>query len=217
MNYQDIDTDTTLGYYDDTVYQYDPEAERLAYEEELFLRDIENPLPHFGTVEYYFYATSDFSRLQAWFEQQTNAFQMPRSTRQYPMMVREYPVNPYYYPYDTPLPSYTLQITLHDPQYRRTIVRVHKHTHDSPIPEEVAMWNGKLKGKALYRMIMAIAKLYNCATIEGTIPREILQKVTRPATSPDSDRDDGTAADTDSDQSQAICTQSADTPTVKPC
>ncbi len=131
------------------------------------------------------------------------------------MMVREYPVNPYYYPEGTPLPRYFLQITLHDSQYRCTIVRVYKSTPDNSIPEEVAMWNGKLKGKALYRMIMAIAKLYNCAAVEGTIPREILQKVTRPDFSPDSSSDNGTPND-HSDQSAAIFTQSADTPTVKP-
>ncbi|MDE6715879.1 MAG: hypothetical protein K2J74_05270, partial [Muribaculaceae bacterium] len=62
---ENLDIDTTIGYYDDTVYEYDLDAERTALEEDLFWENIENPLPHFGKVEYYFY--SSFSTLQAWF------------------------------------------------------------------------------------------------------------------------------------------------------
>ena len=174
MEYTDIDT--TIGYYDDTVYDYGIDAERQSYEEDLFWENIENPLPHFGKVEYYFY--SSFSTLQAWFDQQADAYQAPTSILGYPMMVREYPVSPYSETGESTNTRYTLEIIMRHPQYKRTLIRVNKRGKDRR-PHEVALWNGTLKGKALYRMIMAIAKLYNCARIEGDLPPEILIKINR--------------------------------------
>ena len=202
----------SIDSYDDTCfdYDYDLEAEKYAAEEDAMWENLENPLPHFGRVEYYFY--SSYSTLQSWFEHQANAYQSPASILQYPMMVREYPVSPYSDSYDSSGIRYTLQIIMRHPQYHRTVIRVNKRSKDSR-PQEVALWNGTLKGKSLYRMIMAISKLYNSARIEGELPAEILIKVNRRDTAAIAD-DTGTE---ENNQSTILSTKSADHPTAIPC